>query len=117
MYSRRFVFLLLLIFDLLCVQQISLAHGIGHFGDQRRSHVLSVSVEDRTSGGGIPESFSHICSTCFALAGLDLPLFQPDFEWHAEAGEPGFRGGAGIDSVFFERFSHFQGRAPPVLLN
>lgn len=115
MHSRRFIFLLLLIFDLLYAQQIGLAHMVGHIGDHHHTHSSAASVGDKQAGHDAPESLSHACSTCAVLAGFDFPLSYSIPEWRSESEDGVLLASNDIDPPSLAKPFYFQSRAPPTL--
>jgi hypothetical protein len=114
MISRRFIFLMLLIVNLLCAQQIGLAHMVGHTGDHHQN-ASELSIDGEDVGHGELESLPHVCSICAALAGFFLPLNQcsPDF---FDSGEDvALLVDRDIFPPSLTTTFHFQSRAPPSL--
>lgn len=116
MKHRRLLFLWLLVANLLCGQQVALAHMVGHLGGSPQG-VVAPTVDDGDSGHGSLASLSHVCTTCAALAGFDLPLAATVQVFGSSADAP--------DRLVSQHEFHlptsngfqFQSRAPPHLQN
>ena len=114
--SRRLIFIWLLIANLLCGQQAALAHMVDHLGDYRAAEAGLVA-DDEDSGHGSFETLSHACTTCAALAGIELPVtVARGLLGDAVNSVPG---AAESESawVAFTGFPPFLSRGPPVFRN
>lgn len=114
--SRRLIFIWLLIANLLCGQQAALAHMVEHLGDHHAMAAAMVA-DHEDSGHGSFETLSHACTTCAALAGIELPVAAGRGLLGAvSATLPGADGGETAWSAF-PGFPPFLSRGPPVFRN
>jgi hypothetical protein len=60
--------------QLLLGQQLALAHMLGHAGDRIHAEALDVAAHDEDEAHSAADALLHVCSTCVAFLGFDLPL-------------------------------------------
>lgn len=114
MISRRFLSLLLLIANLLCGQQVALAHMVGHAGS-RLHEAPSLTIDDQDREHGSLESLSHVCTTCAALAGYDFPLNQSAPVFYSSSEVVALLAGNDFFPPSVAKPFQFRSRAPPFL--
>lgn len=116
--SRRRVLLALwLLVQLLAGQQLALAHMIGHIGTSPLAHAaLPVPAADDGDGEhGAALVLSHVCTTCIALAGVDVAPPASRLPCATAAGRSAAPAVAVPPAPTLRFVAAFRSRAPPLL--